>query len=104
MKKLSILVAIISLSSACTWVKVSEDGNRVAVTNMANVGGCEKVRNVSVRVKASVGPVDRNDAKVATELATMARNEAVRFGGDTIVPTSQVTDGAQDFAVYKCRQ
>lgn len=103
MKKLSVLIAIISLSTACTWVKVNEDGSKVAVTHMNHVANCEKVRNVTVKVKASLGPVDRNAEKVATELATLARNEAVNFGGDTIVPTSAVENGSQSFAVYKCK-
>lgn len=106
MKKLSVLLfasVIISLASACTWVKVSDDGSKVAVTHMSNVANCEKVRNVSVKVKANLGPIDRNDNKVSTELATLARNEAVRFGGDTVVPTSPIADGSQDFAVYKCK-
>lgn len=103
MKKMSILFALLVLTSACTWVKVNEDGNKVAVTNIANVSNCQKVRNVSVSVKANVGPVERNDQKVATELANLARNEAVKFGGDTVAPTSTVNNGAQDFAVYKCK-
>lgn len=105
MKKLSVLlsVAIISLGSACTWVKVSDEGSKVAVTHMANVGNCEKIRNVNVKVKANLGPIDRNDDKVTTELANLARNEAVRFGGDTVVPTSPVNSGSRDFAVYKCK-
>src|SRR5690606_40894215 len=69
MKTLSILIAIVTLSSACTWVKVNESGTSVAVANMANVRNCEKLRNVNVKVKASVGPIDRNADKVATELA-----------------------------------
>jgi hypothetical protein len=70
---------------------------------MANVRSCEKLRNVNVKVKASVGPIDRNADKVATELANLARNEAASFGGDTVVPTSSVEDGSQTFAVYKCK-
>jgi hypothetical protein len=102
-KKLSVLIAIISLSSACTWVKVNEDGSKVAVTHANHVTSCEKLRNVNVKVTSSLGPVDRNAEKVATELATLARNEAVNFGGDTIVPTSAVANGSQSFAVYKCK-
>ena len=70
---------------------------------MANVRNCEKLRNVNVKVKASVGPIDRNADKVATELANLARNEAASFGGDTVVPTSEIENGSQTFAVYKCK-
>lgn len=103
MKKLSLLLAIVTLSSACTWVKVNDDGSGVAVANMANVRGCEKLRTVNVKVKASIGPVDRNADKVATELANLARNEAAGFGGDTIVPASAIENGSQSFGVYKCK-
>lgn len=103
MKHIIFLLAIASLSSACTWVKVSEDATRVAVTDLSHVNNCEKVRNVNVKVKASVGPIDRNDTKVATELATLARNEAINFGGDTVAPTSDIKNGQQSFAVYKCK-
>ncbi len=103
MKTLVLLLAIVTLSSACTWVKVNDTGSSVAVANMANVRNCEKLRNVNVKVKASVGPIDRSADKVAVELANLARNEAASFGGDTVVPTSAVENGSQNFGVYKCK-
>lgn len=105
MKKLTSVVAIalVSLTSACTWVKVSDQGASVAVANAANVRNCEKVRTVNVRVKDNfVGSMKRNPEKVSKELTNMARNEAVQFGGDTIVPASLAQDGRQSFDVYKC--
>lgn len=104
MKKMSLLaVALVGLTSACTWVKVSEQGSNVAVANAANVLSCQKVRTVNVKVKDNfVGSMKRDPNKVATELTNMARNEASVFGGDTIVPVSLVTDGRQSFDVYKC--
>ncbi len=105
MKKLSIILAaaLVSLTSACTWVKVSEQGSNVAVANAANVRSCEKVRTVNVKVKDNfVGSMKRDPNKVSTELTNMARNEATQFGGDTVVPVSQPTDGRQSFDVYKC--
>lgn len=104
MKKTTfLLAAIVSLTSACSWVKVSEKGSSVAVANAANVRSCEKVRTVSVKVKDNfVGSMKRSPEKVATELTNMARNEASQFDGDTIVPVSLVQDGRQSFDVYKC--
>ncbi|HTF98208.1 MAG TPA: DUF4156 domain-containing protein [Cellvibrio sp.] len=105
MKKLSIIftAALISMTSACTWVKVNDQGSNVAVANAANVRSCEKVRNVNVKVKDNfVGSMKRDQNKVATELTNMARNEASQFGGDTVVPVTQVKDGRQSFDVYKC--
>lgn len=104
MKKTSLLLAaIVSLTTACSWVKVSDDGASVAVANAANVRSCEKVRTVNVKVKDNyVGSMKRDPNKVATELTNLARNEATQFEGDTIVPVSQVNDGRQSFDVYKC--
>lgn len=104
MKKTTLLLAaIVSLTSACSWVKVSEQGASVAVANAANVRNCDKVRTVNVKVKDNfVGSMKRSPEKVATELTNMARNEATQFGGDTIVPVSLVQDGRQSFDVYKC--
>jgi hypothetical protein len=104
MKKIPLLLAaIVSLTTACSWVKVSEQGSNVAVANAANVRSCDKVRSVNVKVKDNfVGSMKRSPEKVATELTNLARNEATQFGGDTIVPVSLVQDGRQSFDVYKC--
>lgn len=104
MKKTTLLLAaIVSLTSACSWVKVSDQGSSVAVANAANVRSCEKVRTVSVKVKDNfVGSMKRDTNKVATELTNMARNEASQFDGDTIVPVTLIQDGRQSFDVYKC--
>lgn len=104
MKKMSLLlIAIASLTTACSWVKVSESGSSVAVANAANVRSCDKVRTVNVKVKDNfVGSMKRDPNKVATELTNMARNEASQFGGDTVVPVTLVQDGRQSFDVYKC--
>lgn len=106
MKKLALVTAIAfaGLSSACTWVKVSEHGSRIAVANASHVQSCNKVRTVNVKVKDNyVGSMKRNPEKVAVELANLARNEASQFGGDTIVPVSQPNDGRQSFDVYRCQ-
>ncbi len=105
MKKLSLLIiALAAVTSSCTWVKVSDKGSSVAVANAANVRGCENVREVTVSVTSKVGFVKRDNNKVATELANLARNEAVNFGGDTVVPSSTIENGRQSFNVYKCNK
>ena len=105
MKKLSIVViALAAITSGCTWVKVSEKGSSVAVANPANVRGCENLSEVTVSVTSKVGIIKRDNDKVATELANLARNEAVGLGGDTIVPSSTIENGKQSFNVYKCNK
>lgn len=105
MKKISlVLIAVAAVSSSCTWVKVSEPGSRVAVANTANVRGCTNVSEVNVSVPSKIWFVNRNADKVATELANMARNEAVSSAGDTVVPSSTIVNGRQSFNVYRCNK
>jgi hypothetical protein len=105
MKKLSLsLLAVAALTSSCTWVKVTEQGSSVAVANSANVRGCTNLSEVTVSVTAKVGFIKRDADKVATELANLARNEAVGLNGDTIVPSSTIENGKQSFNVYKCNK
>jgi|SRR5690606_24380067 hypothetical protein len=103
MKKLLFFTALISLASACTWVKVDDAGSRVAVTNQSQTSSCERLRTVNVKITSKLGPVERNSDKVSTELRNMARNEAAKYGGDTIVPASEVQNGEQSFDVYRCK-
>lgn len=103
MKKLLLLVAAVSLAgTACTWVKVEENAEDVVVGTMANVRGCERLSETNVQVADKVGPVNRSRNKVAQELLNLGRNEAMRMGADTIVPTSEPNDGRQSFAMYQC--
>lgn len=105
MKKLSLIViAMAAVASSCTWVKVSEKGSSVAVANAANVRGCTNISELTVSVTSKVGIYKRDADKVATELANLARNDAVAAGGDTIVPSSTIENGKQSFNVYRCNK
>lgn len=96
-------VVLACATSACSWVKVSDQGGRVAVATAANVQNCKKQSTVTVRVKDNfVGSMKRDPNKVAQELTNLARNEAALEGGNTIVPASQPADGRQSFDVYNC--
>lgn len=103
MQKLTLTaLVLVAACSGCTWVKVTEKGSSVAVANASNVRGCQNVREVTVSVTSKVWFYKRDADKVATELTNLARNEAVNFNGDTIVPSSKIQDGRQSFDVYKC--
>ena len=88
--------------SGCTWVKLTEQGEAVSVA--ASVPAtCEKLGSTSSMVKSDIASFDRNSAKVATELETLARNAAATMGGDTIVPETEVSEqGERRFGIYRC--
>lgn len=103
MKKLTIIITGSLLLGACNFVKVSETGSNVAVSNASAVGNCSKVSQLTVKVRDNyVGSMKRNPETIAKELANMARNEAIDAGGDTVVPVSEPANGRQTFDVYQC--
>ena len=100
----SILIAALAAVSlqACTWVKPTPEGESVRVATAAEVADCERKGKVTVSVKSRVAAVERKPGKVATELATLARNDAPSLGGDTVVAEGAVIEGRQAFGVYQC--
>lgn len=89
--------------TACTWVKPEEGGENVQLRSSANIGSCDKKGITEVKTLSRVAFVNRGSGKVASELVTLAQNEAVILGGNAVVPVSKVRDGSQRFAVYHCQ-
>lgn len=101
--KLTSLSVLLLCVSACTWVKATPSGEKVVVSDGAGVSNCQSKGEVESVLKSRVGGFERNASKVQGELETLARNEAAKMGGDTIVALSNVRDGKQNFGVYRCR-
>ena len=87
---------------ACTWVPVTPEGSKVRVGNAAEVEGCTSLGTVTGKTTVTVGPMARNEEKVAKEVESLARNEAATMGGDVIVPTGPVDWDHRSYAVYRC--
>ncbi|UTF58686.1 DUF4156 domain-containing protein [Gilvimarinus sp. DA14] len=102
MRTLSLAVVTIATLSGCTWVDLKPEAQSIAVARSQDIANCKQVSHVTANVMDGVAFLDRNADKVAEELTTIARNEAVRLGGDTVVPSSSITDGSQHFTVYQC--
>ena len=101
MRKL-ILVTLTLLLSACTFVKLSPQGENVAILQMSEIASCTSEGNITVHVTSKV-VVNRQPTKVAQELRTIARNDAADRG-DTLVATSEPRNGEQTFNIYRCRR
>lgn len=102
MKKWLAAFAAATMLSACTWVDVTPEGEKVRVLSSAEVTKCKKMGQTTVSVLAKAVGVARHTEKVQEELNTLARNSAVELKGDTVVPISPVANGQQTFAVYRC--
>jgi hypothetical protein len=100
----TLIIALIPglLLSACTWVKLTPEGESVEVMASADAA-CEKVGSTKSIGKSEVASIDRNEEKVAKELETLARNHAAGMGGNAIVPAGPVSaEGERTYTVYKC--
>jgi hypothetical protein len=101
--KTLLVVFALTAVSACTWVKTTPEGEKVTVSDGTGVSNCERKGEVESALKSRVAGVERNATKVAAELEALARNEAAKMGGDTIVAESNVRDGKKTYGVYRCR-
>ena len=101
-RKLSALLCLSLLISACTWVKPTERGTNVKVAGPGEVSHCRKIGTSTVSVLDNVAGLPRSYRTLTEELATLARNEAANLNGDTVVPAGEIVNGQQVFDVYDC--
>lgn len=98
MKPILLLLALTTFS--CTWVNENPAGQSIAITDR-NIN-CQQVGKISVSTKHKIGFVRRSSKKVLDELQTLARNEALKIGANTIQPQSEPIDGKQSYIAYAC--
>ena len=96
-------VAAGALLAACTWVPMESGAAGVRVLALgAATSGCTRLGEIEGSVKDRVALYQRNPLRVQEELETMARNEAVGLGANTVVPLEAARDGRQRFAAWRC--
>lgn len=98
-----LIVALCLVAASCKWVKPSTDGKEVALVKPIHVQNCKKLAVTTSVGKKKVGFVKRKDAAVVSELVTLAKNEAAKINGDTIVAIGEMVDGSQKFDIYSCQ-
>lgn len=102
MNRMIIFTAIGLLLSACTWVKLTPDGEKARVLSAAEVTNCKKLGKTTVSLPDEIAGFERNPDKVIEDLQILARNSAVELKGDTVVPVGEHFQGKQTFDVYRC--
>jgi hypothetical protein len=101
MNKIICIASAALMLSACSSLKLTEDGEKVRVLEPAEISSCKDLGATNISVTDHVIfelPADT----VAEQLRIVARNSAARRGGDTIVPLTVIEDGHQTFLIYKC--
>lgn len=102
MKNYLLAIGLTLALSGCTWVQLTTEGESVNLGSANLVGNCERVGRARAKTLGKIVTVERGGGRLQEELFTLARNEAGRMGGDTIIPESLINDGEQDFGVYNC--
>ncbi|HEY3488431.1 MAG TPA: DUF4156 domain-containing protein [Gammaproteobacteria bacterium] len=102
MKRIIILSAAALSLQACTWIKLTPEGEQARVLSAADVTNCKKLGATTVSMATKVGIVPLNQKKVAEELKLLARNSAAEMQGDSVVAVGEPKEGQQTFDVYRC--
>jgi len=100
-RNLIVLAAVLGLM-ACSWVKLSPEGEKVRILSQSEVSSCKKLGKTQVSVADKVVGLDRKPHIVQENLNILARNSAASMGGDSIVPAAPESGGKQVFNVYRC--
>lgn len=90
------------LLGGCSWVPLTAEGESVRLVDESETAGCEELGRTSARTTDRVLIFARGRGRVAEELRSLARNEAAKMGGDTIAARGPVSEGRQEFGVYRC--
>lgn len=88
--------------SACTWVEPTKGSTEVLLVKAGNVSNCNKLGTTRASVTHKIGVLTRDEESVREDLVAIAKNSAVKLGGDSIVARDPIVDGNLDFDVYKC--
>jgi hypothetical protein len=97
------LLAAASLAGGCTWVPLDPGAEAVTVRDADDAArSCERLGKTHTRTSDGLGPIPRRPSAIEEELVALARNEAVRMGGNAVAPLSTVEDGEQSWAIYRC--
>jgi len=98
-----LLAAIVAAAvTGCTWVQLTGEGENVSLVGVDRIDNCQRIGRATSKTLGSIMTVERGGGRLQKELLTLARNEAGRMGGNTVVPESLIQNGQQDFGVYNC--
>ena len=98
----AVIAILLFVLAGCTWVELTEEGEAVTVVSSV-ASTCKRLGSTTSTTKADLASINRSGKKVSSELVTLARNSAVRMGGDTITAESEISEaGVQTFGIFRC--
>lgn len=101
MRYLVLLLAAFLLA-ACSFIPVTPGADRVVLLPDNFVGNCKLLGQTNAMVPTKFGFIEHGSESIEKNLQSIARNDAVAMGGDSIVKASAIKEGRQSFKIYKC--
>lgn len=93
---------LIATLASCANPKLTHGGEKARILSPAEVANCQRRGSTTVSTRTNILSVLRQPTVIARELEILARNSATDMGGDTVSPISEIENGEQTFAVYRC--
>jgi hypothetical protein len=97
-----LLISSALILSACSFVDLTQEGEKVRILEASEVSSCKHLGQSTASTQEKALGVRRHDKAINNELTSLARNTAVKMGGDTIVAEGPEDGGKQTFLIYKC--
>jgi len=94
------LLAIVLIG--CAGPGRQRPADRVRVVTAEQLHGCTNVGFAHVSVVDKLQQLQQVDGALAEKLVSLAGNSAAQLGGNAIVEMTNIVDGSQSFAVFKC--
>lgn len=88
--------------SACSWVDPLPGAHSVKVVKTLTENSCTKLGSTNTNALDAVGLYQRDEDAIIKDLLMLAKNEAVRMGGDTIIAETALEKGSMRFGIYRC--
>jgi len=105
MKKVIYMILPALFLTACSWVKVSSEGEGVKVLTAAQAQNqnCERLGQTNTQTMDKVLFYTRSNRAQKEEIEKLAKNEAANMGGNGVVAEGEIVDGRQTYVIYKCQ-
>ena len=87
----------------CTWNRSTGPDKQVRIITAEELAGCNNVGTTHVSVVDRLPQMSQTEGAVAAELVSLARTSALQLGGNAIVEMTNIEEGGQSFAIFKCR-
>lgn len=102
--KLAFSALALTALAGCSWIDIDPKADQVKLMTIGDIQACQKMGEVQSHVMDKVGFIERDKEAIVENLVDLAKNEAVKLGGNALVPASTLKDGKMRFWLYNCPQ